>query len=521
MSIDDPSQILATLKELASEKRLQDGATLSEDGTTLTTTATSTTYNAQTKCTITLGDKSCTYTAAAIYLQILDPNQRLLTYRNACKQHSVSDPIGAIDKAVVVGYFFGDSSGAAAGPDDGAVVDSAAAAATAAPAATEMAATASSDKRGDSSRKEHRHKSSSSAAAKDHHHRKESSSSSKRKRDHHHRSSTGSSKHHREGESDKKKKAKSTSTVTNEELLGNLDDMVGKRSTDPSSAALEADKAAITAALSAEGFDVTPELLDEYRESTQQLLANEIPVGDSASILRAANPRKDLSRVLEIFNETVNPKKSKPSSSSRMAGSGGAGTASGSAQKAVVRTHLVGKKPVIVVPKGLTAPLVMMNAHEFLAKGRYVPHDVMRKQQRESGRRPTAPTTFTRNVTTAHHSGLVEYEITDNPKRLLGPESKEWDRIVAVIVLGQKWQFADWFHGYSDPVRLFSKAFGFFVQLEGDKVPADVSGWAVRHAKLNRDKRGLDSVTSAAFWNGLDEFMSVHKRELLPQSKEE
>ena len=493
MSIEDPAKILATLQTLASEKRLPDGASLSEDGATLT--ADGTAMAASTKLTIAIGDKSCSYTADSVYLQIIDPDQTLVLYRKACKKYQVTDPIAAIDKPVVVGFFFGDAADDAnEAPADQAVPE------------TEKASkpSADSDKRESSRSKEHRHHKSS----KDHHHRssKDRESSSKRKKDHHR-------KYREEAAvADKRKKAK-TATVTNEELFGNLDDMVGKRSTDPASS-VEADKEVITAALSAEGFDVTPELLEEYRETTQHLLANEIPVGDSASILRAANPRKDLSRVLEIFNETVNPKKAKQSSAAKMA------------TKPVVRSHLVGKKPVIVVPKGMTAPLTMLNAHEFLSKGRYIPRDVLLKQQRESGgaHRGTSATTFTRQVggtAAVSNPGLVEYEITDNPKRLLGTDPKEWDRIVAVFVMGQKWQFADWFFDFSNPVKLFSKVFGFFVSLEGDKVPEDAQGWSVRQAKLNRDKRGLDAVTSSAFWTGLDEFMSVHKRELLPQPAEE
>lgn len=52
--------------------------------------------------------------------------------------------------------------------------------------------------------------------------------------------------------------------------------------------------------------------------------------------------------------------------------------------------------------------------------------------------------------------------------------------------------------------------------MEGDKVPKDVTQWAVKRATLNRDKRNLDPVTYHQFWNGLDEWMKVHKRELLP-----
>jgi parafibromin len=112
--------------------------------------------------------------------------------------------------------------------------------------------------------------------------------------------------------------------------------------------------------------------------------------------------------------------------------------------------------------------------------------------------------------------GLLEYEIVDNPRKL-GHKVEDWERIVAVVVLGQAWQFKDWLRGYNMPATLFDKVYGFYVGMEGDKLPADVQGWAVRKAVLNRDKRGLDSVTHASFWNGLDEFMKVHKAELLPQ----
>lgn len=501
MSVEDADQILSTLQTLASQQRLKEGASLSEDGNILN--ADGTAFAARTMLTLAAGDKSCTYTAAAVYLLIIDPSQRYLTYRSACKKLSVAE-IKVPDQPIVVEYFFGAPEVTA---EDSSEQPAPAAAAVAAPPEAPEG-----EKRESSSSKEHRHHKSSSSRREHRDHRSsKDKESSKRKKDHHHKSS---SKHRADeaAASDKKKKAKPT-TVTNEELFSNLDVVVGKRTTDPFSSA-EDDKATITAALSAEGFDVTPELLEEHRETTQHLMANEIPVGDSASILRAANPRKDLSRVLEIFNETVNPKKVKPSAAVR------------TAKKPVQKSYLVGKKPVIVVPKGMTTPLTMINAHEFFSKGRYIPRDVILKQQRESGgaSRASVPTTFTRQLggtAGATNPGLLEYEITDNPKRLLGGDPKEWERIVAVLVLGQKWQFADWLFNYSNPVHLFTKTFGFFVILEGDKIPDDVKGWSVRHAKLNRDKRGMDSMTSAAFWNGLDEFMSVHKRELLPQVAED
>ncbi len=75
--------------------------------------------------------------------------------------------------------------------------------------------------------------------------------------------------------------------------------------------------------------------------------------------------------------------------------------------------------------------------------------------------------------------------------------------------------------GYNIPAKLFDKVYGFYISMEGDKLPKDVAGWAVKRATLNRDKRGLDSVTYASFWNGLDEWMKVYKAELLPQTEGE
>jgi parafibromin len=171
---------------------------------------------------------------------------------------------------------------------------------------------------------------------------------------------------------------------------------------------------------------------------------------------------------------------------------------------------LAGKKPVIVLPKGMTCPITMTNAHEFFSNAKFVP------PKRGGVQKP--PTTFARRVAARLGGGTVEYELMDNPVTKLGQDPREWQRIVAVIALGQAWQFKDWPGKYADPVHLFGRTYGFYIGMEGDVIPAELEGWAVRKGKLNRDKRGLDSVTHASFWNGLDEWMAVHKAELLPQT---
>jgi parafibromin len=481
MATTDQESIKKTLVQWASENVLSD-ASLSDDGQILTLKESSL---ANETLSVEFGEKSCQYTLASIFLQILDPGQGLLAYRNACKKHSVSDPVKALDKPTVVGYFLGASSVPATAPvvappaeapvvaDDGAVVE----------VADDKAKERKKSKHRDEKRKEKEHRSK----------RKEGSSSSK----------------HRDDKSPKKKKPRSQ-LVTNEQLFSNLKDVVDKRQIQQETETEEE----ITKALSTQGFDVTPELLQEHKETTHTILSNEIAVGDSASILRAANPRKDLSRVLEIFLETMAPAKSSSKPSKPTAGASRSGSAS-QIPRAPNKSYLVGKKPVIVVPNGMQAPVTLINAHSLFSDSRFVPRDVLIKQ----GRHRNPPTTFTRNVRLPGMSGtsLVEYEIVDNPKKL--GDLREWERIVAVVVLGQSWQFKDWPSPFCDPVHLFSRTFGFHVMMEGNKLPPESLAWSIERGTLNRDKRGLDSVTYSKFWNGLDRFMSVHKRELLPQAQ--
>ncbi|KAL7570436.1 hypothetical protein ACA910_017267 [Epithemia clementina (nom. ined.)] len=493
----DSSAALSTLKAWCEQGKLQQAKML-PDGLVLGETKLENLL-----LTIEVGDgKTYRYSLASVYLQILDPNQGLVAYRNACKQHNVDDPVKAIDKSTVVGFFFGskvdtgttEPSGGAQPEDRSTEV----AAENSAPAASAETTTTSEplvsrkEKPAPESSKNERQRA-------DRHHQHKSSRSHK---DHRKRERERKDSHkHRENKSPKKKPKE----VTNEELFSNLNVVVEKRTQD-----LDATRIEITKALSADGFEVTPEVLEQYKDAAQEIFKNEIPVGNSASILRAANPRKDLSRVLQIFNETINPPKApKPSKGARGAPQPGKTTHQ--------RPYLVGKKPVIVVPKGMTAPITLANAHEFFCNGRFIPRDVALKQGNAAAR--SAKVTFTRQIRAPTGSGPVEFEIMDNPKKL-GVDPAEWDRVVAVIVLGQAWQFKDWVGQYSNPVQLFARTFGFFISMEGDRTPSDVATWSVKQARLHRDKRGLDSVTFASFWNGVENWMTVNRREMLPQSQD-
>ncbi|KAL3913313.1 MAG: hypothetical protein SGILL_006543 [Bacillariaceae sp.] len=453
-----------TLKDWASSHKLgdadfSDNSTIKMGDASLPATET---------VTVTLGDKSCQYTLGSIYLQIKNPAQSLVEYRKACKSHSVKDPVKASDKATVIEYF-GATAAAAAAPE--AVPE----AAVAPPKVTEE----TPSKKASSAEKKHHDK------KRDKHRDRERRTDKKRSR----------SAHSKEPREKKAHKA-----IDPEKLFSNLSGVVGKREI---KAERDAQQAKLHAALSTDGFQATPEEIAEAKETFEHSMVHEIPVGDSASILKAG-AGKSLKRVLSLYNGIASPKKS---TSSKRA-------AAAAKPPSTKRAHLIGKRPIIILPKGMAAPITMVNAYDFFANSKFVPRDKAQKQLRTTKQAPKS--VFSRSVNARLGGGKVEYELMDNPKSKLH-SSRDWDRIVAVIALGQSWQMKDWPGPYGDPAQLFGRTYGFYVGMEGDNVPNELKGWSVKQLKLNRDKRGLDSVTYASFWNGLDEWMTIHRPELLPQ----
>jgi parafibromin len=481
------ADVIVILQKWAKESKLSE-ASLDAAGTSLTLADES--FPADAKVTVSHDNKTCEYTIASLFLQVVDPKISLPKYRLACKKHKVKDPVKASDKTTVIGFFGLTLAEPAAPPPQEAVV--AATASSVPPAVPKPPAKDDADddvhdkplppreERHD--KKRHREK--------DRHHHKHHKSSSRDKRSRH---STGSSS----AAAAKTKKAHKP--IDANALFTNLTTVVTKRSEKKDKEETELHKA-----LSPEGFEVTPDLLQEHTEVCQAIQANEIPVGNSASILKAS-AEKDLSPVLKLYIDTMAPSKTKIVEAQRLQ----------EQTQRKWRKHLVGKKPIIVLPKGMTAPITLLNAHEFFGQATFVTRDVMMKR---GASLKTIPTTFSRKVGQRLGGGTVEYELMDNPKSKL-PTAKDWERVVAVVALGHSWQFKDWPGIYSNPVHLFGRTFGFYVGIEGAKVPTEVQGWSVVKQKVNRDKRGLDSVTYASFWNGLDEFMAIHKPEMLPQDE--
>lgn len=117
------------------------------------------------------------------------------------------------------------------------------------------------------------------------------------------------------------------------------------------------------------------------------------------------------------------------------------------------KMHLKGSKigegvPIILVPSASQTLITVYNVKEFLEDGVFIPSEVKVKQMK--GPKPDCVTVqkkFSRDrVVTA-------YEVRDKPSAL---KAEDWERVVAVFVLGKEWQFKDW--PFKDHVEIFNKS---------------------------------------------------------------
>lgn len=155
--------------------------------------------------------------------------------------------------------------------------------------------------------------------------------------------------------------------------------------------------------------------------------------------------------------------------------------------------------PIILVPSASQTLITIFNVKDFLEDGVYVATDVKMKQMK--GPKPDCVTVqkkFSRDrVVTA-------YEVRDKPSTL---KAEDWDRVVAVFVLGKEWQFKDW--PFKDHVEIFNKVLGFYMRFEDDSVESAkiVKQWNVKIISISKNKRHQDRAAALEVWDRLEEFV--------------
>ncbi|KAF2285408.1 hypothetical protein GH714_003598 [Hevea brasiliensis] len=138
---------------------------------------------------------------------------------------------------------------------------------------------------------------------------------------------------------------------------------------------------------------------------------------------------------------------------------------------------------------------------EFLEDGIYIPTDVKVKQMK--GAKPDC-VTVQKKFSTDRNRVMTAYEVRDKPSAL---KAEDWDRVVAVFVLGKEWQFKDW--PFKDHVEIFNKIIGFFIRFEDDSVESakTVKQWNVKIISISKNKRHQDRAAALEVWDRLEEFV--------------
>uniref|UniRef100_A0A803Q1A8 PHP n=1 Tax=Cannabis sativa TaxID=3483 RepID=A0A803Q1A8_CANSA len=176
-------------------------------------------------------------------------------------------------------------------------------------------------------------------------------------------------------------------------------------------------------------------------------------------------------------------------------GMGGYGDEMGYDPNPKPKMHMKGGKigegvPIILVPSAFQTLITMYNVKEFLEDAVYIPTDVKAKQMK--GLKPDC-VTVQKKFSRDRDRVVTAYEVRDKPSAL---KAEDWDRVVAVFVLGKDWQFKDW--PYKDHVEIFNKIKGFFMRFEDDSLESakTVKQWNVKIISISKNKRHQDRAAA-------------------------
>ena len=210
--------------------------------------------------------------------------------------------------------------------------------------------------------------------------------------------------------------------------------------------------------------DGRPRTGAESRKLTDEILKHEMPARTRNSalqrpgttftfVLEQCKQIKEKEAEIEQFRRMAS-KSRKSSSSASSSNPGGASSGAASSASASRRSRSAASSvPIIIVPNASSALLTMINSKDFLGDGSFVAQTTKKQEG------VLKPTSLTIERTLGLSPGKTHsYQIVDNPLRL---DSRDWDRVVAVIALGKSWQFKGW--RWDQPVDLFTQCIGFLL----------------------------------------------------------
>jgi len=183
-------------------------------------------------------------------------------------------------------------------------------------------------------------------------------------------------------------------------------------------------------------------------------------------------------------------------------------TAAASGGRKTSSSSLPAGAPIIIVPSSLTAPVSLNNIKLFLERG------IWTDPQKHSSSSHATHVEVMHEVHTADsvvttHSVKIPFCVVDNVSKL---RPADWDRVVAVFVIGAVWQFRDW--KWKAANEVLSHMAGFYIKFDAEPLPPGIGTWNITLLKMSRNQRNLDADARRVFWNTVEKFIRQTKPHL-------
>lgn len=163
---------------------------------------------------------------------------------------------------------------------------------------------------------------------------------------------------------------------------------------------------------------------------------------------------------MKLFNDRVLKPRDEENAAAAAAAAGEKSSSSSKSSKGII----------IVVPTALTSTITMYNAKEFLESGN------LTQGEQLPGKKPKFDIIIRKSSSSVHSQ---TYKLIDDPIKLT---NEEWERVGAVFVTGQLWQFKDW--KYTEPAELFHHVLGIHLMYDDRHPPTTIQSWNCKLLKV-------------------------------------
>eukprot|EP00762_Andalucia_godoyi_P005455 ANDGO_08469.mRNA.1 Cell division cycle protein 73 len=163
--------------------------------------------------------------------------------------------------------------------------------------------------------------------------------------------------------------------------------------------------------------------------------------------------------------------------------------------------------PLILVPSAASSLINMYNARDLLENMTYVPATQRADEMQAAGL--SKPSSL--NITRPMPDGtLRKFQVMEMNEKMT---PSDYDRIVAVFMLGREWEQNRLPLGKST-AEFFSAVRAFALQFDDQPVNPVVAAWRQVHVlKISRARRFQDNQILTTFWNSVQEFLVLKKRD--------